>query len=113
IRRRPDALQNVAVRLDGFREELDAGVPAGRAAAEQVRLQRREAVVAAVNRVGHDALDLPVALAGEGPVLFTTLPVLDVQVHDVVLGRLPALPRIVAAEDEVRRVIRGAEAGRG
>jgi len=50
------------------------------------------------------------AFAGQPAVLLACLPILDVQVEQVIPRRQPAFPRIVAAEDEVGRVICRTEA---
>ena len=89
---------------DGLREQLRPGDAAGRAAAEQVRLQRGEAVVG-LRYLGDHLRDAPLPLAGQAAVLFAGDPVLDVEVGRPRLRHLPALPRIVAAEDVVGRVV--------
>src|SRR5262249_17875270 len=58
------------------------------------------------DRVGDDRGDLPLALAGEAPVLLSRGPILDVEMGRVGLTNLPALHRVVAAEDKVGRVER-------
>ena len=102
---RPGAVEDGLERRDRLREQFRPGDAAGRAAAEQVRLQRGEAVVAARHGVGDHLGDAALPLAGQAAVLLAGDPVLDVEVGRHVLRLLPALPRVVAAEDVVGRVV--------
>src|SRR5262249_42470217 len=110
---RPGAVEQGLVGVDGPGEQLGAGDPAGGAAAFQVRLQDREAVVSRGDRGGDDLGPAAVALAGQAAVLLAGAPVLDVEVGGVGPGRHPALPGVVAAEDEVGGVVGRPESGAG
>src|SRR5436190_985966 len=74
-----------------------------------MRLHSGEALVAAFVDVGDRFGNAALALAGNRAVLRPLLPVLDMEVDDPVARFEPTFHRIVAAENEVRGIIGGAD----
>src|SRR5262249_14312064 len=91
------------------RKKVWPGDAAGRASAQEVRLHGGEAVVTHRDGIGHHVGDAALALARDAAVRLAARPVLDVEMRGVGLGRAPAFQWVVAAEDEVRRIVRRLE----
>src|SRR5436305_5746156 len=83
---RPAVAEDFAERLDGQREQVRPGDPAGRAAASQMGFQDRVSGVPPLNGIGDAVRDLAVAGSWDaaGVLLPAGLPVLDLEV-----GRVP------------------------
>src|SRR5262249_37257325 len=73
-------VENCLERRHCLRKQLWPGHAAGRAAAKQVRLKRREAVVAHLDGVGDRFRYPPLSLASQRAMLLSCDPVLDVEV---------------------------------